>query len=523
MRTLLVGALPDAAVLALVESLLGDSEGPAATLAGEAQGNPLFAIELVIHTLQQRHHAGDTWHPSARRGKAATLSLAEVILSRISNLPRNARRILDLLAVAGRPMKPSDLMPAAKMDISHNQGLHLLQAERLVSTVGSGSQAILAICHDRIQDAVLSGLSSRQIRSCHRRLAMALKDAPEHNPRLLAHHFKEADEIEYAIEYTVEAAEQAASSLAFNSAVDLFGRLLEFPLGERRREILLRFGEALEATGRGRQAAGALLEAAGLGGTEEETIQLRLRAAGLYLRVGATEEGLSLLRQVADAVDLKMPGTAKKTSLELMLRRGQLRIKRRPAAEQGAHTITGMPRLRLDVCWTALCGLAFVDTTMSGLFTTRGLLLALDAGEPAEVARWLGLEVLSRALSGQGRGRIPPLLRQMRDIAGRLQQPSLTAQVCTTEGMIASLEGRWQESVRRLDQAEELIRGHGLDRVWERHLNTRAALNVLCWLRARCALAAAGDVPPAQQEKLLQQIRDPLRLRELLAPGLLID
>ena len=79
--------------------MLLDEENPgacadAAAIAREAGGSPFFVIELVRHV-----QIGDEPANSSTLGEDVTLD--RVLMARISRLPDEARRLLEVIAVSG--------------------------------------------------------------------------------------------------------------------------------------------------------------------------------------------------------------------------------------------------------------------------------------------------------------------------------------------------------------------------------------------------------------------------------------
>src|SRR5262249_13169724 len=112
----------------LVRQLLGQ-ETPALNqhteaLSREAGGNPIFVHELVQHL--QAHLS------QAQLPPGESLTLEEVIWNRTHSLPVDARRLLEVVAVAGRPLHEEAALEGAGLGSADRGALTLLRTVRLI-------------------------------------------------------------------------------------------------------------------------------------------------------------------------------------------------------------------------------------------------------------------------------------------------------------------------------------------------------------------------------------------------------
>jgi hypothetical protein len=109
-----------------------------------------------------------------------------------------------------------------------------------------------------------------------------------------------------------------------------------------------------------------------------------------------------------------------------------------------------------------------VDTIRGSDFQTRGLLLALDVGEPFRVARGLAAEATFTAAAGEPvKARTATLLSRADAIARSQPGPLGLALVQAARGLSAYLEGRWPDALGHLDAAAAVMRERCTDVSWE--------------------------------------------------------
>ena len=99
-------------------------EEHARTIARESLGSPFFVHELVRDARR------------ADRPRAAAGVLDELLWSRIERLPEPSRRLLEVVAVSGRPLGHGDATAAAGLDSGQQAALAALRSGRLVRSAG---------------------------------------------------------------------------------------------------------------------------------------------------------------------------------------------------------------------------------------------------------------------------------------------------------------------------------------------------------------------------------------------------
>jgi eukaryotic-like serine/threonine-protein kinase len=481
-----VEALDPPAARDLAAALLGAADpgrvARADAIAKDAGGHPLFIHELVWDVQggglgplsppadalsQEDPHAVQEHAPLARQAR----SVETLIQRRVRQLPEPARRLLEVVAVAGHPLDLAVVFTAAQLPAAELRALALLRGERLIRTRTQADRDELEPYHDRIRETVVAHLSPATIQRYHRRLAFALEASARADPDTVAVHFQEGGELGKAGDYAVVAAEQASGALAFEAAVRCYRMALTLRSGETPevQALRVRLSDTLTYAGRQAEAAEAYLTAAD-GADAHERLALQRRAATEFLASGHVRQGLAVLRTVLRTVGLTLPATPRRALLSLLSRRLQLRLRGLRFRPREASQIPASMLLRLDVCWSAAQGLAIItDNARAAALQARHLLLALRAGDTYRVCRALAVEAGYAAMAGgRQRRRRDRVLRTAWALANHLQHPNAQGLLTWVGGMAAFHEGRWQAARQQLEQADVILRERCTEVVWAR-------------------------------------------------------
>ncbi|MBM4092992.1 MAG: hypothetical protein FJ276_26820, partial [Planctomycetes bacterium] len=255
-----VGALAIEEAAALAFTLLDEADvarDVAQKVARESAGNPLFVFELV-----QNLRAGNVL--SGRSSRPGDLVLEDVLWQRVARLPDGARRFLEAVAVAGRPVAVGDASTAAGCDGEDLAVLTQLRSGRLIRCVGSDDNNEVETYHDRVRASIVGHLSAVERVRYHARLAEVLSASGRGDAETLLVHYEAAGDHQRAAACCVKAADQAAGTLAFDRAAQLYRRSLELAAAEDpvRRELVRKLADALANAGRGKEAAETYLSLA---------------------------------------------------------------------------------------------------------------------------------------------------------------------------------------------------------------------------------------------------------------------
>jgi hypothetical protein len=442
-----VGPLDAADATHLAGALLGNAAGADAVVA-EAAGNPFFIGELVEYL-------------RTSGGRTARVTLDEVLRARLSALGEGAHRVLEAMALAGRPLPRELVNRSAGLAAGDGQPLILLRSSHLVRTRGTTEHAEMEVSHDRIRVAVVAAMPPERLRATHHALALALGSHGQVDPELVAVHFEGAGELALAGREAARAAERADEALAFDRATRLYRWALDLAKGDERESapLFARLGDALANLGRGAEAAEAY-QAATSGASTAGALELRRRAAEQFLHAGHLDQGLAALREVLASFRIALAPTTRRALLSLASRRALIRLRGLRYRERDTSQIAPQDLVRLDVFWSVATALGIIDNVRATDFQARHLLLALRLGEPYRIARALGTEVVFSAMTGNRAARRTAALVQAAEaIAERVDRPFARGWATLSAGIAAYLEGRHQPAGELCSRAEAIFQG----------------------------------------------------------------
>jgi eukaryotic-like serine/threonine-protein kinase len=433
----------------LASQLLGEDDARADAIAAESQGVPFLIQELALMI------------------QGGVASVGSAVASRLQALPTDERAVIELCALAAQPIARETLLAASGLDPAVLEAATAkLIASRLVRQLAGDVR--FECYHDRIREVVAGALSPKRRQQLHGRLAAALIAAAVMDHEALVVHCEAAGDREGAADHALAAADQARRALAFERAAELYATALRLGDSVReQRDVWTRLGDTLANAGHGEAAADAYRTAAH-GAPAAEALELRRRAASQYLRTGCMEAGLSVLTQILGELGERVPATPRRALASLVWNRARLRLRRheRPAVE--AMRIAPSELLRLDALWTAATDLGMVDLVAGADFATRQLLLALDLGEPARIARALTTEAMFLAAQGaRTRKRTEAVIELADRMVRTLDDPELPAWVLSARGMLAFIEGELASSCEYNEAAVRILREDCTGVVWQ--------------------------------------------------------
>jgi class 3 adenylate cyclase len=229
------------------ELLRSHGEDNADRLVATAEGNPLFIEELAA-SLSEGATATDKLPTNVRA----------IVSARLDALPAAERSLVMDASVVGRVFWRRVLESLGWESGSLSDALDSLEQRDLVrrdpvSRVGGDHQ--FSFKHALIRDVAYATLPRAKRRSRHAAVARFVEqDAGELDAvaAFLAHHWREAGDVDRSLDYFLTAAERASRGWAKEEAVQLYDRALELVPSEqrerRRRLVLARAVVAQAAT-----------------------------------------------------------------------------------------------------------------------------------------------------------------------------------------------------------------------------------------------------------------------------------
>jgi hypothetical protein len=324
------------------------------------------------------------------------VELATVLAAELAQLDHSARALLDVISIAGGPIRPQAAFDAA--GIPRDLGtLDHLRRRKLIQ--GATSDTRVEAYHDRVREIALAALAGPERQRLHLALAEALERTDVAEPDVLARHYGEGGDRERSLTWTLRAAERASGTFAFARAVELFRAAATLAAtDEVRLDVLAQLADAQVQRGLRGDAAQTCLDAAALAralGRTGEYHALRAKAGEHFLLAGQLEHGFDLLRDALAAVEVTLPQSAAVAVAESFNVGGAL----------AAHGLVpaDAPRLddlrltqRVDLELAVARSLTQIDLR-GPLMAARGLRDALQLGEPRRIQRALSLFVLNHA------------------------------------------------------------------------------------------------------------------------------
>ena len=218
----------------IAQQRLGVDELPealAAVIAAKAEGNPLFAEEianfLIESSVVTRGAAGVTFDPAAVTA-ALPQSVQSILASRVDQLPREARKLLQTAAVIGRRFDPHLVLALTDGRNREGSSFAAMEAADLIHRDEPSGDYVFK--HVLLRDAIYNRLLDGPRAAMHLKVAEELErrsgNALLENAESLAHHFAAAQHAAKAFKYSATAARKSLNVYAIAEAEAYFRRAL---------------------------------------------------------------------------------------------------------------------------------------------------------------------------------------------------------------------------------------------------------------------------------------------------------
>jgi two-component system sensor kinase len=298
----MAGPLPDEVTQAVVTLAAGSPFMASAILRGFVESQALIpeaggwrVEQAALANLQSSHHA------------------ASFLAHRINLLPPEAIALLAAGAVLGKEFNLQAAIELAGAETANPFAMLEVARERhLVWMRSDGVRSVFV--HDKIRAALLDRLSEEQRRALHHRAALHLQAREDRNLFELAYHFDLAGQSEAALEYALDAAEQARAQHSLEIAEQ------QYQIADRgavradrltRYRILQGLGDVLMLSGRYAESAQLFERASALAEGSFARAQIKGKLGELAFKRGDAESAVQsfedALRTLGRFVPRRMP------------------------------------------------------------------------------------------------------------------------------------------------------------------------------------------------------------------------
>jgi tRNA A-37 threonylcarbamoyl transferase component Bud32 len=475
-RTVAVDPLPESRARKLAARTLGRDESDAGvfTIVAEARGNAFLIAEFARHV-------------RAVGVPAAGLDLTHILGMRLAELDAAPRQLLEALAVAARPVDP--LIAAAALAMTPEAGATALRSLELAGLVHEssrrGGKLRVETFHDRVRETVVAGLAPAVLCERHHGLAKALAKFQPHEVETLYAHYRAAGQNELASEYAARAAQEAATSLAFIRAAELFAAAIELaPEGESRLHAWrVAHADALAHAGRKKDAGDAyVIAASAVASSENEGAYLACTGIQQYLAGGYFDLGMQMAERTLRDIGLPLAKSRNAALLAMVGRLTWLRVRGVGFQEQSETQIPPKKLRQLDACYRVARAISITDPIRGSEMFLRSVLLALEAGEPRRVS-W-ALSCLSTMMTSEGPSAYGArLLALSTALAQKSADPETLAIASMADGTAGLFNGYWRRAGEGLAMADALFQRLGI--ASSEFYDTRSLLLMVCAFRGQ--------------------------------------
>ena len=425
----------------------------------DSNGHPLFIQELVNFGLS------NTGGPVDR-----SITLEQVILSRVAGLSKESKNILELVSTSNGPCRKDVINHAVDMSFTaFSRSLSELRVAKLIKSTGARSNDTISVFHDQIKRATNQSVSISAKSKQNERLAFAMEALNIDDPYTIARYWQGAGETQRSYKYLKAAADEAAMSLAFERAATLYRTCLDHDalVNDDIVELRKKIGLALVSSGKNVEAANVFMVAAKL--SSEESVDLNSKAAACLLQAGHIESAFTVIEQTLGILKIKMPASANAAIASLLKSRMIIRLRGLKCKYKERSAIPEIDLAKIDVLWAITAGLSMIDIIRATECQAKHIRFALASGDPYRIARALFAETIYRAFPGKnGVDSANKVLAQGTEVVSALDNPpNLIALKAMTEGYCEFFLGNWSTVEEKCLYAEKYILENCSEMFWE--------------------------------------------------------
>ena len=415
----------------------------------ESRGNPFLAQQLTAIA-----EAKLTRNDSSLDG----LSMEELVQNASAYLSQPERQLLNVLAIAGRPLHPPLALTVAGIVSAGRAHIHKLRGLRLARTRDVAGERMLEVYHDRVREVTSTSLSQEDSQRIHGALFEGLSRHNRDDHDWLHQLALGANRPRDAFRHGLLAAERAGESLAFERAAALYKSCLTLCSGELPLHVLwMKLAAAQAHCRRGYEAALAYASAAEHAPPAQRSPLLQLAASHL-VRSGRFDEGERVLQQVLEAEQMQVPKTAAGMIAALGWEHARIALRRFDVSDRPAPSEPHPLEQRALLYGTLSVESQMYAPLRAALFQARSLRLGLDYGQPYAVARTLCLAAAIAAVSGTPRAarRAHAMLQHAERLFERSDKQS-QVELLSAQAMCAQFLGGLEQALAPASAVERAI------------------------------------------------------------------
>jgi tetratricopeptide (TPR) repeat protein len=417
-------------------------------LLAESRGSPFLLLELSR---------------LVRRGKA--VAVEALVAHRLAELDPHARRLLELVSLAGHPLPLGVTLSTAGSGVGPL--LELLSAQLVRLRIGDDGERIEPY-HDRVREVVIDNVPERSARRTLRHLARTYERTQPDDVDVLMELWRRVGDMERAALFAARCAVEAEHALAFERAADLYAFALEYGPSDERPALEAACAAACANAGRVREAGERFERAAAALSDGKERREL-LRKAMLYcLTAGDLVPGERILRALCDEVGVRTP--PRNTLLAVLWawwlyfvyvsgqRLRELTVPP-PPPDEPEGTLADE---QLEVRFMAAQGLSSHSMVQGSVFGMEGLLETRDQRRPHYWPRALVWEAHVECVGdGVEKAASSEAVKRALELAQERCTVQEHALVLASAGARSVYLGQLEEAEQALTRAEEMMREQG--------------------------------------------------------------